>query len=133
MLLSAGEDIGLQPSLLAGFQVGAAAVAGIRNQSIRQLPSVGLDSLQHRQQMICVAELVADADRHDHLVDTVDRSLAVVTVVPAVSSFEDLAVGISVLIQINRGRCKHYREIFELRLTLSSPFNLRSTFNTFSL
>ena len=95
MLLPAGGDVGIQPFSLTGFQVGGAAVAGIRNQGIRQLPSVGLDSLQHGQQVNRIAGLVADADRHDHLVVTVDRGLAVVALDPAVSSFEDVAVGVS--------------------------------------
>ena len=64
MLLPAGGDVGLQPLHLTGFQLCGASVAGIRNQGIRQLPSVGLDSLQHGQEVVRIAGLVAHADGH---------------------------------------------------------------------
>jgi hypothetical protein len=44
MLLSAGEDAGIQPSPLAGFQVGGVAIARIGNQRPRQLADVSLRS-----------------------------------------------------------------------------------------
>ena len=69
MLLPAGGDVGVQPPVFAGFEVGGAAVARIRNEGIRQLPSVRLDSLEHRQQVNRIARLVAHANRHDDFDD----------------------------------------------------------------
>jgi len=94
VLLPARGDVGIQPSLFAGFQVGGAAVARIRDQRIWLLASVRLDPLQHRQQMHRIAGLIADADRHDHLVVSVHRGLSVVALDPAVSAFEDVAIGV---------------------------------------
>ena len=100
MLLPAGGDVGLQTPLLAGFQVGGAAVAGICNEGIRQLTGVGLDPLQPVQpvqpvqQVHRIAGLVAHADGHDYLVVSVHSGLGVVALNPAVRSLEDVAVGI---------------------------------------
>ena len=93
MLLPAGGDVGLQTPLLAGFQVGGAAVAGICNEGIRQLTGVGLDPLQHGQQVDRIAGLVAYANGHDHLVVAIDGGLGVVALDPAVRSLEDVARG----------------------------------------
>ena len=92
MLLPAGGDISIDASLLAGFQVVGAAVTRICRQLCWQLASVGLDSLQHGQQVHGVAGLVADADRHDHLVVAIDSGLGVVALDPTVSPLEDVAV-----------------------------------------
>ena len=48
VLLPVGGDVGIQLPLLASFQIGGAAVAGVGDQGIRQL-SVGLDPLARRQ------------------------------------------------------------------------------------
>jgi hypothetical protein len=77
VLLPAGRDVGVEPPLLAGFQVGGAAVAGIHNEGIRQLTGVGLDPLQLEQQVHRIAGLVADADGHDDLVVSIDGSLSI--------------------------------------------------------
>ena len=69
---------------LNGF---GAAVAGNREQLVRQLAGVGEDPLQHGQQMGGVTGLVADRRLHDHLVVSIDRHLAVVTLNPAASAF----------------------------------------------
>jgi hypothetical protein len=47
-----------------------------------------------REQAHRIARLVADADRHAHLVIAIDCSLAVVALDPAVTAFEDMAVGV---------------------------------------
>ena len=94
MLLATGGEVGIQPALLARLDVGGAAVARVGDQLLGQLAGVGHDSLQHRLQMGSITGLVADPHRHDDLVVTIDRCLAVVALDPAVSTFEDVAVGI---------------------------------------
>ncbi len=84
MLLRAGGDTGVEPPLFAVFQVGGAAVAGIRNEGIQQLTGVELDPLQHGQQVHRIAGLVNDADRHDDLVVSKDGILSVVDLNPSV-------------------------------------------------
>ena len=84
MLLPAGGDVGIQPTLLAGLEVGGAAVARIRSEQLGQLAGVGLDSLHHRHEVHGVAGLVADANGHDHLVVTIDGGLDVVALDPAI-------------------------------------------------
>jgi hypothetical protein len=74
--------------------VGCAAVASIRDQSQGTSAGVGLDPLDHRQQVHGITGLVADADSHDHLVVAIDGGLGVVGLNPAVNTFEDVAVGI---------------------------------------
>jgi hypothetical protein len=63
--LAAGGDLGIQYRLLAGLEVGGAAVASIRCEHSRHLAGVGLNPLQHWNQMHCVSGLVADAHGHD--------------------------------------------------------------------
>ena len=91
MLLLPGGDVGLQTPLLAVFQVGGAPVAGICNEGIRQLTCVGLDPLQHGQQVYHVAWPVGDADCHDDLMVTIGGGLVVVALNPADRSLEDVA------------------------------------------
>ena len=57
--LPAGGDVGIKSPLLADFQVGGAAVAGVGDQDIRQLAGVGDGTLQHGHQIHRVAGLVA--------------------------------------------------------------------------
>ncbi len=94
MLLPAGGDIGIDAALLTGFEVGDAAVTRICCQRCWQLGDIGVDSLHHGQQVHGVAGLVADADRHDHLVVAIDSGLGIVPLDPTVSSLEDVAVTI---------------------------------------
>lgn len=94
VLLAAGGDVGVELPVLTGFQVGGAAVAGIGDQGIGPLTGVGLDPLQHGQQVHRIACLVAHPDRHDHLVVAIDGDLGVVALHPTVSGLEDLAIGI---------------------------------------
>ncbi len=84
---AAGGDGGSQLTLLAALDGVGAAVAGIREQLVRQLAGVGEDPLQHRQQMGGVTGLVADPHRHDHLVGSIDRHLAVVALNPTTSTW----------------------------------------------
>ena len=57
------------------------------------LASVGVDRLQHRQQVHRVAGLVAAAgDGQDHLPIASGCRLAVVVLQPAITAIEDLAV-----------------------------------------
>ncbi len=92
VMLPAGGDIGIDAALFAGFQVGGIAVTRICRQRCWQLAGVGVDSLQHGQQVHGVAGLVADADRHDHLVVAIDSGLDILPLDPTVSSLEDVAV-----------------------------------------
>ena len=101
----AGGDVGIQLTLLAALDAVCAAVIGIREQLVWQLAGIGEDPLQHGQQMGGITGLVADPNRHDHLVVSIDRHLAVVTLDPAVSAFEDVAVGIGVAEGPRSGSC----------------------------
>jgi uncharacterized protein YaiI (UPF0178 family) len=44
--------------------------------------------------VVLVRGLVADTDRNDDLVVTIDRRLAVVALDPAIAALEDVAVGL---------------------------------------
>ena len=94
VLLAAGGDVGDEAPVLAGFQVGGAAVTGVRDQGIRQLTAFGLDPLLHGLQVHCIAGLVAHADGHDHLVVAIEVGLCVVALHPAVSALENVADGV---------------------------------------
>ncbi len=110
-MLPACGDVGLQPLLLTGFQVGGAAVADVGHPGTRRLTGVGHDPLQRGEQMQRVADLVAYADGHDHLLVPIDGGLAVVAVNPDISSFEDVAAGGSEIAPgIGFGLCRCIRE-----------------------
>lgn len=59
MLLPAGGDLGLQPTLPTSFQVGGAATTGVGDQGGGSLSNDGLDALNHGQQVHRIAGLVA--------------------------------------------------------------------------
>jgi hypothetical protein len=92
VLLPAGGDVGVEPPVLTAFQVAGAAVARVRNKGIRQLPSVGLNALQHGQQVHRFTGLVAHNARTDNLVVAIDGGLGVLALHPTVTAFEDVAV-----------------------------------------
>ena len=73
MLLTAVGEVGILPTLLAGF---------------------GHDPLNHGLQMGSITGVVADRPLHDDLVGAIAPYLAVVALDPAVPTFEDLAVWI---------------------------------------
>jgi hypothetical protein len=50
------------------------------------------DSIQHRQQMHRISGLVADANRHDHLMVPIDGGLAVIALNPNVTTLEHVAL-----------------------------------------
>ena len=89
-----GGDVGINASLLAALDVLLAAVARIRRHHSRQCTGIVGDALQHRHQMLRVRRLVADTDRHDHLMVAIDSGLAVVALNPTAIGFHDVAVGI---------------------------------------
>ena len=94
MRLPAGGDVGIQTPLLAGLNVVRAAVAGIGDQLLGKLADVGHDPLEHGLEMGSITGLVADPHRHDDLLVTIDRRLTVVALDPAISTLEDVAVGV---------------------------------------
>ncbi len=81
MLLAAGGDVAVEALVLAGIQVGGAAVAGVRDQGIGPLTGVGLDAVAH-------------PDRHDHLVLAFDGCIGGVAQNPPITAFEDVTDGI---------------------------------------
>ena len=94
MLLAAGGDVGVELALLTGLDDGRAAVAGIRDQSLGSLACVGLDPLDHRQQVHDITGLDAHADSHDHLVVAIDGRQAVLALNLDTIALHDVAVEI---------------------------------------
>jgi hypothetical protein len=94
VLLPGSGVISIQTSLLTGLDVGGAGVASVGNQHIRLLAGIGHDPLEHGLEMGSITGLVADPHRHDDLVVTIDRRLAVVALDPAIAALEDVAVWI---------------------------------------
>ncbi len=90
--MPAGGDIGIDVALLAALQVGGDAVPLICRQRCWQVSNVSQDSPQYGRQVHGVVGLVADADRHDHLLAPIDSDLGAVPLDPTVSSLEDMAV-----------------------------------------
>jgi hypothetical protein len=66
----------------------------IVGQNIGYPAGVGLDPLEHGQQMRRIAGPIVDANGHERLVVTFHGGLDVAALDPAVSAFEDVAVGI---------------------------------------
>jgi hypothetical protein len=96
VLLQSGGEVSLQPPLHADFQAGGAAVAGIGNEGARQLTGVGLDAIQHGEQVRRVDWQIAETDGHDHLLVTIDGGMGGVALNPAIRTREDVTVGIVV-------------------------------------
>jgi hypothetical protein len=70
-------DVGVQLPLLAGSQVGGAALARILNQGFRLPGGVPLDPLKHHQQYHRIAGLIAHTDCHEYLMISTDSGLGV--------------------------------------------------------
>jgi hypothetical protein len=78
MRQAAGGDVGVDALIGAGLGVVLAPVARIHRHHRGHLPGAGADALQHGLQMLDIRRLIADPNRHDHLVDAVHSHLAVV-------------------------------------------------------
>jgi hypothetical protein len=94
----------LRRLVLASFQDRGAAFARICDQGIVAMTGIGLDELQHRQQVHPITGLVAHPDDHDALVVTIIGFLSVLALDPAISAFEDMAVGIGVAASPRSGK-----------------------------
>jgi hypothetical protein len=74
----AGSDVGVNGLIAAGLDGRLTPVARVHRHHIRQCAGCGRDALQHGQQVLDIRRLVAHPNRHDNLVVTVHRRLAVV-------------------------------------------------------
>ena len=59
VLVATGGDVGVELPALTGFQVGCAAVTGVRDQRSKPLTSIGLNALKHGQQVHRITGLLA--------------------------------------------------------------------------